>query len=266
MDAENRWREIGGAWRCGWGSFGCGGVASVASAAGCGFGASLFASGARALRLSSHPGAAGPTQPLGTLPLLALPAPVLRAGQVPGRQQNHGALGAFPHRRPRTSRRLRSGALRGCSGDRPPCGHGRGRCCGRPTEHMESLCVCEGAVPAAQSPAYSGLACALLARGGRNAGQRVPVRLPEVRSGETELPPGVWPSRQRLGLALPSTPVGSGPTRWTAESRRSPARRAGSQRLATRRTVSVQSAVWRQSSPRASTSSVPALNDAANRN
>ena len=182
MDAENRWREIGGAWRCGWGSFGCGGVASVASAAGCGFGASLFASGARALRLSSHPGAAGPTQPLGTLPLLALPAPVLRAGQVPGRQQNHGALGAFPHRRPRTSRRLRSGALRGCSGDRPPCGHGRGRCCGRPTEHMESLCVCEGAVPAAQSPAYSGLACALLARSGTNAGQRVPAPLPEVRT------------------------------------------------------------------------------------
>lgn len=103
----------------------------------CGFGASLLTPGAGALRLSIHPGAGGPTQPLGPLPLLALPAPVLRAGQMRGRQQNHGALGAFPHRRPRTSRRLHSGALRGCSGDRPPCGHGCGRRGGRPTEHLE---------------------------------------------------------------------------------------------------------------------------------
>ena len=109
---------------------------------------------------------------------------------------------------------------------------------GAPRSTWSSLCAGEGAVPAAQSPAHSGLACAFLARGGTNAGRRVPARLPEVRSGETELPPGVWPSRQRLGLALASTPVGSSPTRWTAESRRSPTRRAGSQRLTTRRTVS----------------------------
>ena len=149
------------------------------------FGAGRFTPGAGALRLSSHPGAGRPTQPPGPFPLLSLPAPVLRAGQVRGRQQNHGALGALLHRRPRTSRRLDSGALRGCSGDRPPCGHGCGRWGGRPAEHVESLCGCEGAVPAAQSPAHSGLACAFLARGGTNAGQRVPARLPEVRSGET---------------------------------------------------------------------------------
>ncbi len=144
-----------------------------------------------------------------------------------GRQQNHRALGAFLYRRPRTSRRLHSSALRGCSAYRPPPGHGRERRGGRPMEHVESLCGCVGAVPAAQRPALSGLAYAFLARGGTNAGRRVPVRLPEVRSGETELPPGVWPSRQQLGLALASTPVGSSPTRWIAESRRSPARRAG---------------------------------------
>jgi|HubBroStandDraft_6_1064221.scaffolds.fasta_scaffold00015_107 hypothetical protein len=141
--------------------------------------------GACAPRLASLPGTGRPSQPLRPLPLLSLPASVLRAGQMRGRQQNYGALGAFPHRRPGTSRRLRSGALRGCSGDRPPCGHGCGRWGGRPTEHVESLCVCEGDIPAAQRPAYSGLACALLARGGTKAGQRVPARLPEARSGET---------------------------------------------------------------------------------
>jgi len=150
----------------------------------CGFGAGLFTP-AGASRLSSHPGVGGPTQPLGPLPLLSLPAPVLRAGQVRGRQQNHRALGAFLHRRPRTARRLRSSALLGCSGDLAPCGNGRGRWGGRPTEHVESLCGCEGAVPAAQSPAHSGLAGAFLARGGTNARRRVPARLPEVRSGET---------------------------------------------------------------------------------
>jgi len=176
-----------------------------------------------ALRLSSHPGAGGPTQPLCPLPLLSLPAPVVRSVRVRGRQENHGALGAFPHRGPRTSRRPHSGALRGCSSDRPPCGHGCGRWGGRPTEHVESLCVCEGAIPAVQSPAHSGLACALLARGGTNAGQRVPTRRPEVRSGEAELPPGVWPSRQRLGLALASTPVGCRPTRRATEAWRTAA-------------------------------------------
>ena len=135
--------------------------------------------------LASHPGTGRPPQPLGPLPLLSLPTPVVRSGQVRGRQQNHGAVGAFLHRRPRTSRGLGSSTLRGCSGDPPPRGHDRGRCGGRPTEHVEFLCGCEGAVPAAQSPAHSGLACAFLARGGTNAGQWVPARLPEVRSRET---------------------------------------------------------------------------------
>jgi hypothetical protein len=197
----------------------------------------------RVVGLASHPGAGGPTQPLGPLPLLSLPAPVVSSCQVRGPKQNHGALGAFLYRRPRTSRRLHSGALRSCSGDRPPCGHGCGPCGRRPTERVESLCVCEGAIPAAQSPAYSGLACALLARGGTNAGQRVPAPLPEVRSGETELPPGVWPSRQRLGLTLAPTPIGSSPTCLAAESRRSSTHRTRSQRTATRRTGSLESAV-----------------------
>jgi hypothetical protein len=39
---------------------------------------------------------------------------------------------------------------------------------------MKSLCGCEGAVPVAQCPAHSGLACAFLARGGTNAGRRSP--------------------------------------------------------------------------------------------
>ena len=151
----------------------------------CGFGAGLFTPGAAALRLSSHPGAGGPTQSPGPLPLLSLPAPVVRSGQVRGRQQNQGAFGAFLHRRPRPSRRLRSSAVRGCSCDPPPCGNGRGRWGGRPTEHVESLCGCEGAVPVAQSPAHGALACAFLARGRTNAGQRVPARLPKVRAGET---------------------------------------------------------------------------------
>jgi len=141
--------------------------------------------GAGASRLSSHPGTGSPSQPLGPLPLLSLPAPVVRAGQVRRREQHHGTLGTFLNRRPRTARRLHSSALRGCSGDLPPCGSGRGRRGGRPTEHVEPFCGCEGAVPAAQSPAHSGLVCAFLARGGTNAGQRVPARLPEVRSGET---------------------------------------------------------------------------------
>ena len=178
-------KAAGGAWRCGSGRWlrrrgpgsrlgGCVVSERVCSPPGAG-----------ALRLSSHPGARGPTQPLGPLPLLSLPASVVRSDQIRGRQQNHGALGAFPHRRPRTSRRLHSGALGGCSGDRPPCGHGCGRWGGRPTEHVESLCICEGAIPVAQCPAHSGLASAFLARGGTNAGRRVPARLREVCSGET---------------------------------------------------------------------------------
>ena len=151
----------------------------------CGCGAGLFTPGAGALRLSSHPGAGGPTQSPGPLPLLSLPAPVVHSGQVRGRQQNQGALGAFLHRRPRTSRGLRSSALRCCSGDLPPRSHGCGRWGGRPAEYMKSLCGCEGAVPVAQCPAHSGLACAFLARGGTNAGRRVPARLPQVCSGET---------------------------------------------------------------------------------
>jgi hypothetical protein len=151
----------------------------------CGLGAGPFAPGAGALRLLSRPGARGPTQPFGALPLLSLPAPVVRSGQVRGRQQNYGALGACLHRHPRTSRSLHSCALRCCSANLTPCGNGRGRWGGRPTEHAESLCGCEGDVPAAQSPAHGALACAFLARGRTNAGQRVPARLPKVRAGET---------------------------------------------------------------------------------
>jgi hypothetical protein len=188
MDAAERCRERG------WLSaredvndgVGRGGLAWVAGSAGwLGVSERGCSPRAGALRLSSHPGAGGPTQPPRPLPLLSLPAPVLRAGQMRRRQQNRAALGAFLHRRPRTSRRLHSSALRGCSGDLPPRGGGRGRWGGRPTEHMESLGGCEGDVPAAESPAHSGLACAFLARGDTNAGQRVPARLPEVRSGET---------------------------------------------------------------------------------
>jgi hypothetical protein len=140
---------------------------------------------AGAPRLARHSRTKRPSQPLRPLAPLPLPALVLRAGQVRRRHQKRAALGAVLHRRPGTSRCLDSSALRGCSGDLPPCASGRGRWGGRPTEHVESLCGCEGAVPAAQSPAHRGLACAFLARGGTNAGQRVPTRLPEGGSGET---------------------------------------------------------------------------------
>jgi hypothetical protein len=164
---------------------GCGGVAWGNWIGGvCGVSElGLFTPGA-ASRLASHPGIGRPAQPLGTLPLHSLPAPVVRAGQVRRCQQNRAALCASLHPRPRTSRRLHSSALRGGSGDLPPRGSGRGRWGGCPTEHVESLSGCQGAVPAAQSPAHRGLARAFLARGGTNAGQRVPARLPEVRSGE----------------------------------------------------------------------------------
>jgi hypothetical protein len=69
---------------------------------------------------------------------------------------------------------------------RSPAMRQRPRALGRrPTEHVDSLCGCEGTVPAAQSPAHSGLACAFLARTVTNVGKRVPACLPEVRTGET---------------------------------------------------------------------------------
>ena len=187
MDAEKRWRERrrmearddvdeG---------VGCGGVAWVSGSAGCGVSERAGSppaparGGYRASRDRETSPAAGPAS-----------AP-LAAGACAPRGSDAGTSAE-----PRRARRFPAPASTDLPAPalgrtprlqrRSPATRPRLRALGRAPHGVRGiLCVCEGAIPAAQRPTYSGLAWRSSRAGGANVGQRVPARLPEVGSGET---------------------------------------------------------------------------------